>query len=132
MRAPLATLILAAAGLSLGGCAYGDLGVGLGYGDPYGGLSPGPRYLTPALPFLALGLAPAFARWRLPTAVLTAVSIFAGMTVGLTWAASASSHFRETVWGELVRVVSQGTDARIYATWRRTCSHGPGRRPESR
>jgi hypothetical protein len=36
MRAPLATLILAAAGLSLGGCAYGDLGVGLGYGDPYG------------------------------------------------------------------------------------------------
>jgi len=85
-----------------------------GFGDPYGGLSPGPRYLTPALPFLALGLAPAFARWRLPTAALTAVSLVAGMTVGLTWAASASSHYRETVWGELVRVVSQRTDSRLY------------------
>jgi hypothetical protein len=85
-----------------------------GYGDPYGGLSPGPRYLTPALPFLALGLAPAFARWRRPTALLVAVSIFAGMVVGLTWAASASSHYRETVWGELVRVASQGTDSRLY------------------
>jgi hypothetical protein len=85
-----------------------------GYGDPYGGLSPGPRYLTPALPFLALGLAPAFARWRVPTAILTAISIVAGMTVTLTWAASASSHYRETVWGELVRVVSQRTESRLY------------------
>jgi hypothetical protein len=85
-----------------------------GYGDPYGGLSPGPRYITPALPFLALGLAPAFARWRVPTAVLAAYSVFAGMVVGLTWAASASSHYRETVWGELVRVVSQQTDSRLY------------------
>lgn len=40
MRARFAILI-AAAGLSLGGCAYGDLGFGLGYGDPYGyGYSP--------------------------------------------------------------------------------------------
>src|SRR5205085_8449730 len=85
-----------------------------GYGDPYGGLSPGPRYLIPALPFLALGLAPAFARWRVPTAVLTGVSIVAGLTVSLSWAASATSHYRETVWGELVRLASQGTEARIY------------------
>ena len=35
MRARFLTLI-AAAGLSLGGCAYGSLGVGAGYGDPYG------------------------------------------------------------------------------------------------
>lgn len=35
MRARLAILI-AAAGLSLGGCAYNGLGVGLGYGDSYG------------------------------------------------------------------------------------------------
>ena len=34
-----------------------------GYFLPYGGTSPGPRFLVPALPFLALGLAPAFARW---------------------------------------------------------------------
>ena len=36
----------------------------LGYYDPYGGDSPGPRFFIPALPFLAVGLAPAFARWR--------------------------------------------------------------------
>jgi hypothetical protein len=53
-------------------------------------------------------------RWRVPTAILTAVSIVAGMTVTLTWAASASSHYRETVWGELVRVVSQRTESRLY------------------
>ena len=35
MRARLA-LLVAAAGLSLSGCAYGDLGIGAGYGDPYG------------------------------------------------------------------------------------------------
>ena len=31
----------------------------VGYFDPYGGESPGPRFLVPALPFLALGLADA-------------------------------------------------------------------------
>jgi hypothetical protein len=85
-----------------------------GYGDPYGGLSPGPRYITAALPFLALGLAPAFARWRRLTAVLTAVSLVAGLTLGLTWAASATSHYRDTVWGELVRVMTQGPESRLY------------------
>ena len=50
----------------------------------------------------------------MPTAVLTGVSIVAGLTVSLSWAASATSHYRETVWGELVRLASQGTEARIY------------------
>ena len=39
-----------------------------GYFQPYGGDSPGPRFLAVALPFLALGLANAFA-WR-PRATL--------------------------------------------------------------
>jgi hypothetical protein len=38
MRTRISTLILAAgSALALGGCAYGGLGVGLGYGDPYYG-----------------------------------------------------------------------------------------------
>ncbi len=57
-----------------------------GYFLPYGGGSPGPRFLSPALPFLALGLAPAFARWRIVTSVLAAVSIAATTAVSLTWA----------------------------------------------
>ena len=57
-----------------------------GYFLPYGGGSPGPRFLSPALPFLALGLAPAFARWRIVTSILAAVSIAATTAVSLTWA----------------------------------------------
>ena len=46
-----------------------------GYFAPYGGLSPGPRFFVPALPFLALGLGPAFAaRFKLVLA-LAAVSV---------------------------------------------------------
>ena len=36
---------------------------------------PGLRFFIPALPFLALGLAPAFARWRLCASVLAAASV---------------------------------------------------------
>ena len=35
MRIPFITLIAGSA-LALGGCAYGDMGLGLGYGSPYG------------------------------------------------------------------------------------------------
>jgi hypothetical protein len=98
------------AGLVAAAFLIGDCG----YGDPYGGLSAGPRYLIPGLPFLALGLGPAFARWRLPTAILTAVSIVAGTTLMLTWAGSADMHYRGTVWGELVRFLTRGTDSRLY------------------
>ena len=52
-----------------------------GYFLPYGG-SPGPRFLLPALPFLALGLGPAFARAPRLTAALASVSI-ASMTIDL-------------------------------------------------
>ena len=40
IRIPYISLV-AAAGLALGGCAYGDLGMGLGYGSPYYGSSYG-------------------------------------------------------------------------------------------
>jgi hypothetical protein len=46
-----------------------------GYYLPFGGGSPGPRFLGTTLPFLALGLAIAFRRWPGPTIALAAVSI---------------------------------------------------------
>jgi hypothetical protein len=85
-----------------------------GYYTPYGGISPGPRFLVPALPFLALGLAPAFARWQVPTAILAGVSIVATTTLTLTWAGSANANYRDTVWGELVRFLKDGTGSRLY------------------
>jgi hypothetical protein len=71
-----------------------------GYYLPYGGISPGPRFLVPCLPFLALGLAPAFAaRFRL-TALLAAVSVIAMTGVVLTWVDLAPDP--GTIWNQLV------------------------------
>lgn len=56
-----------------------------GYFLPYGGMSPGPRFFVPALPFLALGLPFAFARWPLPTYALAVVSVLLTTLNSLTW-----------------------------------------------
>jgi hypothetical protein len=86
-----------------------------GYGDPYGGTSAGPRYLIPALPFLLVGLGPAFARWRVPTALLAAASIVATLTLTLTWASSGDqgNYYRNTVWGELGRTLRHPHGSRL-------------------
>ena len=57
-----------------------------GYFLPYGGSSPGPRFFAPALPFLALGLGPAFRRWPRTTTALAAVSVFLTTADLMTWA----------------------------------------------
>lgn len=56
-----------------------------GYFDPYGGLSPGPRYFAPALLFLALGLPEAFRRWPRTTTAVAAVSAAATLFQAGTW-----------------------------------------------
>lgn len=50
------------------------LGYNAGYWLPLGGGSPGPRFLIPILPFLALGLAIAWRRWPAVTLALTTIS----------------------------------------------------------
>jgi hypothetical protein len=86
-----------------------------GYFAPYGGISPGPRFLVPALPFLALGLAPAFSRLRKLTSALAAISIVATTGLTLTWAGSMNLSYRQTVWGEIFRFVRERASSRLYS-----------------
>lgn len=59
-----------------------------GYFLPYGGRSPGPRFLVPALPFLCLGLAPAFRRLPLATSVAALAAIGIATAQTLNWSLS--------------------------------------------
>jgi len=85
-----------------GGFLLGEFG----YFDPYAGTSPGPRYLVASLPFLAVGLGPAFAQLRRVTLALAAVSVVATTASVLVWA-NVESTYRGTIWGELARVPAQ-------------------------
>jgi hypothetical protein len=76
--------------------------INAGYFLPYGGVSPGPRFLIPCLPFLALGLGPAFARAPRLTAVLAIASIIPMTGLVLIW--QTNNPLRQTVWGELARL----------------------------
>ena len=59
--------------------------VDAGYFLPYGGTSPGPRFLAVAVPFLALGLPAALARFPRSTLVLAAASAALTAVDALTW-----------------------------------------------
>jgi hypothetical protein len=56
-----------------------------GYWQPLGGGTPGPRFLTPALPFLALGLAPAYRRFPALTLGLAIPSALTMLAAALTY-----------------------------------------------
>jgi hypothetical protein len=81
-----------------------------GYFAPYGGLSPGPRFVIPCLPFLALGLSSAFARSFRVTALLAALSVVATTAETLTWVELQPS--RGTIWARIVDLpVALGSSA---------------------
>jgi hypothetical protein len=56
-----------------------------GYWLPFGGGSPGPRFLIPALPFLAIGLAPAYRRMGALTLALAIPSVALMLAGALTF-----------------------------------------------
>jgi hypothetical protein len=75
-----------------------------GYFLPNGGLSPGPRFATAALPFLLLGLPFALVRWRVATLALSALSIGLGLFDELTWSIANKLDFLAwpvTIWSLL-------------------------------
>src|SRR5829696_8651130 len=84
----------------------------MGYFLPNGGTSPGPRFVAPALPFLALGLPPAFSRWRWPTAALAAVSLAVAAFDEITWAIANTLRldvWPKTLWSRAGLPTSVGT-----------------------
>jgi len=78
-----------------------------GYFLPYGGISPGPRFFVPALPFLALGLAPAFARWPRATSALAVASALAMTASALVWALAPETAWHGSVWSMLAQAASR-------------------------
>lgn len=62
------------------------VGSDAGYFLPYGGNSPGPRFLVPALPFLLLGLPYALRRAPRTVLLLALASAFLSTCQSLTWA----------------------------------------------
>jgi len=67
------------------------------YWIPFGGDTPGPRFLVPLLPFLALPLAAAFAAWRWVTLATAAISAF-WMIVATLGGALISADVSPTTW----------------------------------
>jgi hypothetical protein len=88
--------------LVCGAVGVAFLALNCGYFLAYGGFSPGPRFLVPALPFVALGLGPAFARAPRLTGLLAAVSIVATTVRTLTW--NNPRPEQQTLWGDIARV----------------------------
>ena len=84
--------------LLVGGLFFAFLLYATGFFTPMGGDTPGPRYLFPTLPFLALPLAAAWRRLPLTTLLLAAVSAVTMIAATLT--GPVIGHDDTTVWFE--------------------------------
>ena len=91
---------------TIGALALAYLVYDAGYWLPFGGGSPGPRFLIPILPFVAVGLGPAWRRWPAQTLALAAVSTTTMVTATMSYAMIGGSDV-----GEWVRRI---VDTRVY------------------
>jgi len=83
-----------------------------GYFLPYGGVSPGPRFLIPALPFLALGLPDALRRFPKATRALGLWSVVASTLVRLTWSQAGIRGYSHALAHDFDRHVASPTSVR--------------------
>jgi hypothetical protein len=83
-----------------------------GYFDPYAGFSPGPRYVIPALPFVCLGLGPAFRAWPRATWLLVGISVLSTVAITLTWALGSDA-YTGSVWTQLAHIATDGRHAQL-------------------
>lgn len=81
----------------------------MAYWQPLGGGTPGPRFLIPVLPFLAVGLAPAFRHYRALTLGLAIVSgtmmVAGALTFPLVSGDGIAIWTQRLVWGDLEHTV---------------------------
>jgi hypothetical protein len=105
----------------------------MGYFEPYGGLSPGPRFFAPALPFLAMGLVEAYRRQPLLTGVLALWSITFITLDGLSWGtldklmlgSAAKTYWTpDTVWARLPALDIHAAIYLVYAAAAATVVYG--------
>src|SRR4029079_3409064 len=99
----------------------------------YGGLSPGPRFFAPALPFLTLGLVEAYRRQPLLTGVLALWSITFTTLDGLSWGnldklmllSAAKTYWTpDTVWARLPGLAIHAAIYLVYAAAAVTVVYG--------
>lgn len=91
--------------LVCGGVTVAFVLVNAGYFLPYGGNSPGPRFLVPALPFLAVGLGPALRRLPRTVLLLGLVSVAGQAIVSATWTGIGEDGYAGTVWRQAAAAV---------------------------
>jgi hypothetical protein len=72
------------------------------YFDPYGTSGPGPRFVAPAVPFAAVGIAAVVARFRWLVIAFAIPSVIATLAITLTW--TADTNYAGSIWGQLIRL----------------------------
>ena len=116
--------------LTIGGVALAYLLYNAAYWQPLGGGTPGPRFMTPVLPFLALGLAFAYRHRPATTIALAVPSLLSMLVANLTYPLvgyEGSVRMARPACGRAARAHA-GVGHRRGVELARSAARGPGRR----